>query len=236
MPEWTSPYTWTDGEFPNATQFNQQIKNNLLYLYENALSHFSKHRIYLPWVSGDGFTTSIAGDGDIDYNGFNVKLFTPTAATGTVYIRSTGTLGASFVATGKTISIEWSFQGCVAITAQNILFVLTTATTVPTAATESHVGFKIANADISSTSGDGAAGETADTGVDIVTGTALKRLRAVFTPGTDCKFYVDDILKTTHTTYLPAAAADLYLALMITNTAAAVKDVTVGRVLIERNY
>ncbi len=236
MVEWTTPYTWTDGEIPNAAQFNQQIKNNLLYLYENSLSHFSKHRIYIPWVSGDGFTTSIAGDGDIDYNGFNVKLFTPTGDVGTVYIRSTGTLGAAFVTTGKSISIEWSFQGCVAITAQNILFVLTTSTTAPTAATASHIGFKIANADISSTSGDGASGETADTAVDIATGTALKRLRSVFTPGTDCKFYVDDILKTTHTTYLPAAAADLYLALMITNTAAVIKDVTVGRVLIERNY
>ncbi len=236
MPDWTSPYTWTDGEIPNATQFNQQVKNNLLYLYENATSHFGKFRTYLNWTSLDGFTTSIAATGAIAAQGVNVKLSTPPAATGTVFLRSTGTLGAAFVATGKVLSAEFSFQGCSAITAQTVKMVLTTSTTAPTEDTASHIGFKIVNADISSISGDGVTGEAADTGIDATAGSALKRFRMVFTPGTSCLFYIDDILKATHVTNLPAAAADLYLALMITNSANALKELTIGRVLIEREY
>lgn len=30
---WTTPRTWTDGEIPNASMMNQQIRDNALYLY-----------------------------------------------------------------------------------------------------------------------------------------------------------------------------------------------------------
>ncbi len=234
MPIWTSPYEWTDGEIPNATQFNQQIKNNMQYLYENATSHFGKYRLYMNWVSGDGFTETLAG-GSIAYRASNVLISTSAAAE-TVYLRSTGTLGAAFVADGKPISCEFSFNNCSSVANQTVIMALTTSTTAPTEATAKHIGFKIANADLYSTSGDGAAGETADTGIDITTASVLKRFRMVFTPDTNCLFYVDDILKATHITNLPIAADDLYLALMITSSAAAIKTLTVGRVLIEREY
>ena len=235
MPIWTSPYTWTDGEYPNAAQFNQQIKNNLQYLYENATSHFGKFRTYINWVSGDGFTESVGG-GSVAYQGSTVLISTSAAAE-TVYTRSTGTLGAAFVETGKIINCEFIFNNCSSVSAQTVIMVLTTATTVPTAiATEKHIGFKIVNADLSATSGDGAASEATDTAIDITTAAVLKRFRMVFTPGTSCLFYVDDILKATHSTNLPAAADDLYLAIMETSTAAAIKTLTAGRVLIERMY
>lgn len=236
MADWTPPELWVDGEVPNALKFNKNVKENLLYLKENIGSQFGKYRIYLPWLSGDGFTESIASGGAIDYNGLQVKLSTPSVSTGTVYLRSTGTFGSLFIANGKLLSAEFSFGGCSAITSQTVKLVLAASTTVPTADNDANIGFKIVNADLSAISASGGNNEATDTGVDISAGAALKRLRMDFTPGDNCKFYVDDILKATHITYLPAAGADLYLALMITNSASALKELTVYRFLAERAY
>ena len=234
---YTDPKTWADYEIVPASDFNTYIRDNVTWLYNQLpTNHFTRFRNYISWLSLDGFTATLTGNATAVAKGLYLYLTTPTAATGTSHVISKGSLGNAFCAEDKAINCEWSFGGCAAVTDQTVKLLLTTVTTAPAPDNDIQFGFKIVNADINSITGDGSDNELTDTGVNISTGRTITRLRAVFTPGSKCEFYIDGDLVTTHLTHLPAAASDFYLAGMITSGAATIKDLYLQRFLIEREY
>ena len=79
-------------------------------------------------------------------------------------------------------------------------------------------------------------GRYTDTGEDISAGNQFTRLKAVFTPGTDIKFYVNGVLKATHTEDLPPVDTDL-LKLWIESCSVGNNRIfKIGPVIIEKEY
>ncbi|MCK4723738.1 MAG: hypothetical protein KAT75_10555, partial [Dehalococcoidia bacterium] len=92
----------------------------------------------------------------------------------------------------------------------------------------------IVNGDLYASNGDNTTQKITDTGVNISSGSQHTVLRVVVTQGTNVKFYVDGVLKVTHTDNLPAAGQYRLNAGMTTNEAAN-KYMRIGRVAYERD-
>lgn len=92
--------------------------------------------------------------------------------------------------------------------------------------TEHHVGFKIIDGNIFATNANGATETATDTGVD-VSQYATYRLVVMVDAGVSAKFYVNGVLKATHTTNLPDVWDHYILHHIINDGAAANKAVWV---------
>jgi hypothetical protein len=133
------------------------------------------------------------------------------------------------VATGKTISVEWIISYLAATSGVQYLYYQTGTTAGTPSNTNNHFGFEISGSAIISTNANGSM-ETSNNVGTISAGSQFTVLRAVFNPGTDCKYYVNGILQSTQLTNLPANGS--YGNLI--NTAAA--DIYIGRIMIMRQY
>ena len=195
---------------------------------------YDKFREFIPWVSIDGFTVG----GDTGYlvavYGFLVRVTTAATADYDAYLHSTAEL-RKLLDAGKRIVFEFPLMRMGAITSVNVWLRLASTYADPPSETAHHFGWKIIGADLYASNADGTTQTITDTGVNLAAGNQRTRLKLVFVPGTDCKFYVNDVLKVTHTTNLPTAVG-YYLHLHIRTLDAAVNDVQIGRVLIEKEY
>ena len=138
------------------------------------------------------------------------------------------------IVTRKTLTIEWQIAQFSSITAQTIHIQFTRDIVMPPRDIVHHIGWKIVNADLFAVNSDGTQKIT-DTLVDITIGNQRTRLKIVFIPGTDVKFYVNGVLKVIHTTNLPTLD-DLKLNMGITTNEGVKKFIMLNRVLIEKEY
>jgi len=142
----------------------------------------------------------------------------------------------NIVAAGKLLTVEFQITELDSIATNNVYldFVASTWPDIP-GDDDIAVGFIVKNGVVYGHCASGAAHTDTTTGVTLSTGDQRTRLRFVFNPGTDCKFYVNDVLKCTITTTLPTTAT-LYAQVGVETLAAAYVHVSFGRILIKKEY
>ena len=195
---------------------------------------FDKFREFIPWVSLDGFT--VGGDAGYAVNakGAHLELVAAATANYAVYIYPKGYY-AKLLDTGKVITWEIPLCYLSSVANQNIWLRLPFQVTIPPTETEQHVGWRIIGAGLYASNANGTTQAITSTLMDVAAGDQRTRLKIVFTPGTDCKYYVNNVLKVTHTTYLPTAA--YYRPLFYLKTLEAVShSMELGRMLLEKEH
>lgn len=142
----------------------------------------------------------------------------------------------NIVAAGKLLTVEFQIAELDSVATNNVYldFVAATYPYIP-GDDQIAVGFIVKNGEVFGHCATGAAHTDTTTGVTLSTGDQRTRLRFVFNPGTDCKFYVNDVLKCTITTNLPTTAT-LYAQVGVKTLAAAYVHVSFGRILIKKEY
>lgn len=196
---------------------------------------FDRFREFIPWVCLDGFNTSISG-GSISVLTPHVQFASGSSTGNYAYLRTKHSW-RNLIDTGKLLSVEFLVNYLGDTTTQTTYFHITSSSSLPSE-TAHHFGFKLAGGsgqDIYASNGDGTNSNVADTGANIPTGYQRTRLRVVLNPGTDCKFYVNDVLKRTHTTNLPTQTYLLMSVGVITGEDSS-KTLWLGRLLIEKEH
>ena len=199
---------------------------------------FEKFTDYMNYYSKDyGWTQYIPGSGTIMYKGSKVRLQTTDILNDYVHLMT----GNAFkvCTTGKLYRIEFNVCYCKTVTDVVVYLWAGAAEVPPDVAGCKHVGFKFSSADLYATNSDGTTETAADTTVNISTGNANRRWRIDFTAGTDCKYYVDGVLKNTITTNLPTQSHinDSRVIYYIKNTdTATYRIIDLRRALIEAEY
>ena len=149
------------------------------------------------------------------------------------HIRFTDDFPTNFFESGKPFTIEIIILNINSITDQEIELFVGQMPTID----QTHFGFSLQGDGIVYASNSIAGFEQrTTTGVTLSTGEQFTRLKAVFTVGTDIKFYVNDVLKVTHTSLLPAGTGGLFFNIYIGTDADADKTIELGRVLIKKEY
>jgi hypothetical protein len=159
----------------------------------------------IPWVSLNGFTQTLPAGSSIAIGVWALVIFTGATINNNCGLYSTYGFNAPFPA-GKETAIEFPLSTISSIANQRAIMFFINNTAYPPTETLAHVGFIISNGDLYSSSADGTTQETQDTGIDIVAAAQLTFCKAVVIPGTSVKFYVNNVLKTTHTTKVPPAS------------------------------
>lgn len=189
------------------------------------LPEFTKNWLHEQWGTDPASATSGWTDAVVDSGNIYIwtmgRLGFSTGATslGTIKLYSNATGG--FFATGAGHMCTWFTQWADSDrTDSTAYFLIHISTGYPTISlTAHHLGFKIINGAIWSTTGDGAAEEAQDTGITYASQWAKHSLTFVYRTGA-IDFYVDDVLKTTHSTYLPGISNGyMYLSLKTLTTA-----------------
>jgi len=188
----------------------------------------------IPWVSLDGFTQTTPAGSSIIIAGFSVLPRTGAVANNNCGLFSTFQLNTPLPA-GKEMTVEFPINYLKLLTNQRATMLFMNHNAYPPTETRNHVGFIINNGDLYSSSADGTTQETQDTGIDLGTGNQLTLCRAVVIGGVSAKFYVNNVLKTTHTTNVPLVdTAGLGINIGITTLDAVDKWIGVERILITR--
>ncbi|MBA7596047.1 hypothetical protein ES703_07027 [subsurface metagenome] len=195
---------------------------------------FDKFREILCWVSKDGFTSTIDTGGSISADGHNIYLKTGNVSGNKAYLYAKCDI-YRLVETGKVTTVEWLlYSFTISVANQTTYLHQCQNTNAPPTETDNHFGFKIVNGDLYASNGDDTTQKITDTGVNISSGSQHTVLRAVVTQGTNVKFYVDGVLKVTHTDNLPAAG-QYRLNMGFTTNEAANKYMRLGRIAYERD-
>jgi hypothetical protein len=203
-------------------------------------SIFDKFRDFIIWSSLDGYVVG----GDAGYAaepyGAYVYLATANGAPNDIAYLYSGypPYGwVNLIETGKVVTVEFLINWLDSIVNQHIyLCSFGNPFYPPTSEAADHFGWKIIGADLYATNADDTAETITDTGVNLVTGYQRTRLKMVFDPGHNIKFYVNDVLKATHTTNLPGTAGYTTYSLLfyIVTLNGISKGADLGRVLLER--
>ena len=178
------------------------------------------------WLPSGMVTTLTSGTGSITWNDYTILL-------------GTGATSGSYAMASKThlalgyIPATWDKKRCFLIacgpgtsTAQIIHLVTGTVSSYTAAAnTLRHIGFKIINGVLYGTVADGTTESTLEiTGIGSLTTNRV--YEAIFTPASECRFYVDGVDKGVITTNLPSTAhgsAQFFFIASVSNTEAADK-------------
>jgi len=182
----------------------------------------------------DGVGQTVMNDGLLSIDGGSAFMMTGSNIDDSVDIRA-GEVYYKIAETGKALTVGFQLMGIDDITANTMWFGMLNGFSEPPGENADFVGFIIKNGSIYGKCGDGANKTETDTGIDLATGTQRTRLRFVFIPGTNCKFYVNDVLKATITTTLPDTE-DMFPVMCIETLEAVNKSLNVGRVLIKKEY
>lgn len=194
---------------------------------------FDKFREFIPWTSPDGFTRGGDSGYGVDFCGAFVDMYTGSTVDYDVYLWSG--VWTNLLEAGKLITVEFIIYYLYATTDQNIWLRLGRTVGDPPSETSDHFGWKIIGADLYASNADGTAQAITDTAVDLVGNDQRTRLKIVLNPGTDCKFYVNDVLKVTHSINLPRTLYPSYqLDCHARTLTTLVKGMQLGRLLIER--
>lgn len=217
-----------------ATDVAERLDN-----LEASCSLFSKFWHAITWESLDGFVSALSAGSSVAAQCCAIKFTTGGTNGNYSFIRQNDAGGYynPFNA-GKPITVEWVLKTGVTVTTRTVLLHFAYTNSSPPNPAFPHMGFKIVNGDIFASSA-GIAGEKLDdTGVNENPAAIEEvRLRVVCDPGVSLKFYVNDVLKITRLTDLPANANSNYLFNegVTTNTGAA-RYLYLGRHLVQIPY
>jgi len=222
-------------DLDTAVASQQSIKK---YVDDSVFDPFKQFLFYLPWenvTDGNGYDTTIAVGGSITAGGGVLEIKTDTTSADVVSIWNLNPLLGNF---DKNITVQWtiSFVGA-AFSDNDFWLLLTKGAASPPTMTKYHIGFHLDDMNIFATSADDTTQETTDTDINISAGAQQTRLKAVFTAGVDVKFYVNDVLKVTHSTKIPAGAAEAnqLLVSLRTNESAA-KEFEIYPIIMTQDY
>jgi len=222
----------------SATQLSRLAKGSdgeVLELASGIPSWVAKFQDFVGCASKDGFTLIETGSGGAMPQGACWYFVAGPSTNNHAHLRTTNTW-QSLVANGKLLTVEWVIAYVMSVaTVTRRVYMLAGGGTIPPDDTDSHFGFKIINADIYATNADGANQRVTDTAVNLSTGGQMTRLKAVVDRATNIKFYVDGVLKVTHTDRFPAQGAYNWVAGLVVDDNVD-RDMYLGRTLIERKY
>jgi len=199
IPDHAANHDWLGDDAVNLTQ---------VLLYSRRLCHCD-------WQVADQWTQSVTGSGSISIGIHNTPLQTGATNGSTAkLVTSANGFGAGAAAT--------KFHGRFnSLPADSLVWLCACKATTP-GNLENHIGFKIINGRIWASNSDGVAQTLTDTGVDMARYSEKHLLMIANNTIPDCKFYVSDVLKATHTTNMPSPW-NFYIVHYITNTTAASK-------------
>jgi len=212
--------------------------DNLIAGAGGTVDFFDKLRDFIPWVSLDGFT--VGGDTGATQEVGTARLQMATGATTNydTYIKSTSWF--NLLDTGKLVIVEFPLVHTTADWNDLNLWIRLAQTGAdPPSETIDHFGWKLigdaTTVHLWASNADGTTQTITDTTVDITSGLQRTRLKMTYNPGTDIKFYVNDVLKVTHDTNLPDYAHYLFN-IHLRTLEDADKWVNIGRVLLEKEH
>ena len=194
---------------------------------------FDKFRDFIPWVSLDGFTIGGTTTYQVAALGSVIYIYAGTDAAGKAWVYSTEKW-INLAETGKDISVEFIIKNCA--NPADLVFFMRFCSLIhdPPEDNDSHFGFFVAGGYIGSGVGTGEKNSMQYNLLACPTGDQSTRLRAVFRRGSNCKFYVNDVLACTIANNLPTVASYyLQIALQVVGTPG-VRTFSLGRVLIEK--
>ncbi len=195
---------------------------------------FNRYRTIVSWASLDGFVTGGDTGAVFQSLGFEVRLRTGTVLNDDVFIRSLGMVHHLSVH-GKGTTVEFVLTDLSFNTDQTIWWRFELTYSDPPSETVQHFGWKIINNQLFASNANGTAQVITDTGVLLAAGKQMTGLKIVFIQGTNCRFFVNDILRVTHTTNLPSAANYLFTHHLRT-AIATFREIKLGRILVEREH
>ena len=170
------------------------------------------------WINIEGYTQSLAGTGSFSYGAMYGYPHTGATINSEVIMYSSSPFWL-IPSSGFFTGFKTRLDPVTTVTNLTIWMGILTNPTAPTA-TEAHCAFKILNGAIYASSGNGTNGELTDTGLTIAQ--YQTRDYDIKHFGTYFEFYVDGVLKATHSIYYPntySTKATFYM----TNTAAEIK-------------
>ena len=197
-------------------------------------SIFDKFLDFIHWQDPDAFDHGAEAIGDVAFNCPSIELVAGFEADQKAYVKTNG-MYEELIEEGKLLTIEFFIPYYGTTVNCNVWLLGLDTFSNPPADNDKAIGFIIRNGTIYGHCGTGAAYTETTTGVTLPQNTQHTRLRLVFNPGTDCKFYVNDVLKCTIDTNLPAAFS-MKIYACIQNKADDLAGINVGRVLIEKEY
>lgn len=205
------------------------------YLQAIKFDIFDNYRDFGQIVVEDtnAWTKTIDGSGSIKDQGTRYEFNTGNTNGNKAYLVSVqtydGLIDLPGLVTAQWVILTASLTNCTA------LLVLLGDDGVLPDETYEHFGFKIINGDIYATNAEYDTQKITDTGVNVAAGYQFLRLKVVVNPGVDCKFYVNDVLKVTHTEHLPTETG-FYHIMGITTAENVVKAMVLGQFTLEKAY
>ena len=200
-----------------------------------AVDIFDKFREFIDWSSLDGYTVGGDAGYSIHPEGCDVVMVTTDTQNDSAWLR--GACWRTMLDAGKVITAEFILLALGQGTDVRVWLRLDADVVDPPSDTARHFGWYIIYANLYASNADGTTQTISDTLVDLDTTVQRTRLKMVFTPGEKILFYVNDVLKITHTTNLPAAPGYKLLVQARTLSADSVKaSITLGRVLVEKEH
>lgn len=197
---------------------------------------FDKYRDFVCWrgiEDTNAWTKSIDGAGFVKSLGTALSLKTDTTSGNKAFIYDKNGYN-KIIGLPGLVTAEWVIL-YPKITAQTIMLYLILDNSAPPDEGYTHFGFKIVNASIFASNSDDSTQKITDTGVDLAPVWQFTRLKVVVNPGVDCKFYVNGVLKVTHTENLPIDEY-FFLNVGITTNEDTWKSLHLGRFLFEKAY
>jgi len=200
----------------------------------SAKNIFSSFIDLINWQGPDAFSSAADGIGDAGFNCPELVLNSGYVLNDLTYAKTLAYY-QNLVAAGKLLTIEFQITTLTTIGDFAAWLNAVNDNADPPADHDYCVGFIIRDSVVYGHCANGTAETETTTGITLSQGSQRTRLKLIFNPGTDCKFYVDDVLKLTITTNLPTAFSfRIYVGLQ--NLGEDVQTMRVARVLIDKAY
>ena len=205
-----------------------------------SVDFLDKFRRYYLSSSIDGYTKTVDGGGTVEPIGLGIEYKTDSSINNRAYLVSDANVGffTTLVETGKLVTVEWILRYSSSHYWQgNFMFVESVTPFSAVSNTENHFGFSVdSNGNVLANNGHATAYTETDTTINIAETYEILRMKIVLNPGTNCLFYVNGVLRATHTTNLPTAGAMYFLHQGIRASSTGQKTVRFDRIFLEKEY
>jgi hypothetical protein len=206
---WTAGATKVTGDIITGNIWNSYAgaDGSVDFIKNNYLAH-DYYTVITDFANGTTTGFQIIEDGASHVYTYAGRLSLISDTTDNdAFIQSVSPNIGYFVPTaGKKFVFIWGARNLLAATAFELWLLQASeapAACPPMTATASHVGFFINGTAIYATNADGVTQKITTTGIVLNTSVQYLNLKAVWTYGTDIKYYINGVLKVTHTVNIP---------------------------------
>lgn len=155
------------------------------------------------WRTMDGWTVYTTGSGSMSWDSIvQISLLTGTTNNSHAAVYTGVGAGISPQMSNRPILFHIQTDGAALTASQIRFYALQTGEAYPPSDISKHIGFKIINGEIYATNADGTTETATDTGVSWQAAWDGGTL-AIVGDGSSIKYYVNNVLKATHTTNIP---------------------------------